>query len=150
MSGSPLLGICLGMQLLASEGEEFGVHKGFHIIPGKVVPLKVMDYDENVYKLPHISWNRLSVSKCHTLTNNGSSLWSNSILDNLKEGAFVYFVHSNVFIPEDTDCCLAVTEYGGSVFCSVVKQENVYGCQFHPERSDKVGLRILSNFVYEI
>ncbi len=128
--GTPLLGICLGMQLLFECGEEFGLHKGLGLIPGRVVSMRLVVPD--ALKLPQIGWNALSFAKPHPL------------FRYIQEGDQVYFVHSF----HGTDCAdslLATTEYGGTITAAVGKA-NVLGCQFHPEKSGKVGLNILKAF----
>lgn len=129
-SGTPLLGICLGMQLLFEQGEEFGLHKGLGLIPGRVVSMRSVVPD--ALKLPQIGWNRLSFTRPHPL------------FRYIREEDQVYFVHS--FHGTDcTDSLLATTEYGGTITAAVGKG-NVMGCQFHPEKSGKVGLNILKAF----
>lgn len=137
----PLLGICLGMQFLFSFSEEFGVHEGLDLIKGKVChfPRKRIEDDFN-YKIPHIGWNRL-LKPCPANT------WGHTLLDSIEEGGEVYFVHSYVAIPEDESTILAYSEYGGNFFAAAVKKENIYGCQFHPEKSRGTGIKILNNFV---
>ncbi len=128
--GKPLLGICLGMQLLFEESYEYGCHKGLGLIPGKVVPMEgVIPADP---KIPHIGWNGLHIEK------------ENFLLKYVKEGDCVYFVHSYYA----TDCesaVIATAEYGASLTAAVAK-DNVMGCQFHPEKSGSVGLSILRAF----
>ncbi len=140
-SGRPLLGICLGMQLLMSEGEEFGYHEGLGLISGKVAPLNSFSKMDSAYKIPHIGWNRLSPSSGHY------GIWDNTILQGISEGTFVYFVHSNIVVPTEKSQCLAETSYS-TVFCSVIRKNNIYGCQFHPERSGKAGLKIYQQFIF--
>ncbi|MFA6171584.1 MAG: imidazole glycerol phosphate synthase subunit HisH [Patescibacteria group bacterium] len=134
--GKPILGICLGAQLLLTEGHEFGTFNGLDIIKGKVIKFPPL---ENKEKIPHIGWNKLSLPK-------GGS-WGKTVLDGIKEESDVYFVHSYYLDPESTGDVLALTDYGGFAFCSAVKKGNVYGCQFHPEKSGKVGLKIIDNFL---
>lgn len=141
-SGKPLLGICLGMQLLMSEGEEFGVHKGLDIIKGRVVRLRESEGENSSCKIPHIGWNRL------LFPDGGKADWGDTILRDTPKGTFMYFVHSNTVLPEDPSDCLSETAYGDNLFCSVIHRENIYGCQFHPERSGKDGLEIYRNFVF--
>ena len=132
--GKPLLGICLGMQLLFDESEEFGAHAGLGLIPGRVVPLQGR-IDEGLL-IPHMGWNGL------TYTGNPSKL-----LADTKEGSYVYFVHS-YFATECDAHTTATADYSIPV-TAVVERDNVMGTQFHPEKSGDVGLRILKTF-YEL
>lgn len=132
-AGKPLLGICLGMQLLFEESHEYGIHKGLGLIPGKVVPI-APEVPVGT-KIPHIGWNALHFPKDKPIS---------PLFDGLKEGDHVYFVHSYYA----TDCAentIATTEYYAELTAAVAKG-NVYGTQFHPEKSGEVGLRILKNF----
>ena len=124
----PVLGICLGMQLFASESEEGGLHRGLNLIPGRVVR-----FPDWVGKIPHMGWNQIRIVKDH------------EVLDGVEDGSFVYFVHSYHFVT-DEEFVLTKTEYGID-FVSAVFRDNFIGFQFHPEKSGKVGLRILENFV---
>ena len=127
--GIPLMGICLGMQLLFEEGLEFGVHKGLGLIPGKVVPIKPIVKDN---KIPHIGWNALEISS------------KSGIYKYTDNGEFVYFVHS--FHAECPDKYItAKTEYGSFLTASV-QNGNVMGAQYHPEKSGEAGLMILKSF----
>lgn len=128
--GKPLLGICLGMQLLFEKSYEYGVHEGLGLIPGSVRPIR--DVIPADYKIPHIGWNALHLKgDC-------------PIFGGIREGDCVYFVHS--FYAADCDDFVAATaEYGAELTAAVAKG-NVYGCQFHPEKSGKVGLAILKAF----
>lgn len=138
-SGRPLLGICLGTQLLLSESEEFGLHKGLDIIKGKVVPFKdPSEVNEKNYRVPHTGWNSLLIP-------NGKK-WDNTILSGIEENSEAYFVHSFIVVPEDRKYVLAATKYGGQEFCSVLSKGNIYGCQFHPEKSGGIGLKMLDFF----
>jgi glutamine amidotransferase len=132
-SGKPFMGICLGMQLLFEESEEFGLVSGLSLIPGKVVKLPTKDD-----KLPHVNWNALNIKNIQ---------WADTLLEGIEEGSDMYFVHSFVAQPKDSDNTLSVTEYSGHNFCSSVKKGNIYGCQFHPEKSGKIGLKIIKNFI---
>ncbi|MBR6424462.1 MAG: imidazole glycerol phosphate synthase subunit HisH [Oscillospiraceae bacterium] len=129
-AGKPLLGICLGMQLLLEESLEYGIHKGLGLIPGQVRPIsEVIPAD---YKIPHIGWNALRFPA------------PSPLFRNISEGDYVYFVHSF----HGTGCAqntIAVTEYGASL-TAAVQRDNVFGCQFHPEKSGNVGLAILRAF----
>ena len=126
--GKPLLGICLGMQLLLERSLEYGEHPGLGLIPGDVVPLSPPDG----LKVPHMGWNALQFSEPRS-----------PIFRNLNPGDHVYFVHS--FHAANCPCVTATAEYGVTVTAAVGK-DNVYGCQFHPEKSGPVGLSILKSF----
>jgi imidazole glycerol phosphate synthase glutamine amidotransferase subunit len=137
--GIPLLGICLGMQFLFSESNEFGLHKGLDLIPGRVVPLKQPSkVVERGYKVPHIGWSELqkpSYGKDIT--------WKDTILEDTEPGSDVFFAHSFYAIPDDQRNCVATVEYGGQEFCVVAVKDNIVAIQFHPEKSGSVGLNIL-------
>jgi len=130
----PLLGICLGMQLLFEKSSEFGETKGLGFIDGIVenFPNSVND------KIPHISWNKI-YSK--TIS------WQNTILKNVSYKDHFYFVHSYICKPKDTNIILSKTEYGGVEFCSSIKNNNIYACQFHPEKSANSGIKVMKNFI---
>ncbi|MCI8608515.1 MAG: imidazole glycerol phosphate synthase subunit HisH [Firmicutes bacterium] len=131
--GKPLLGICLGMQLLLETGEEYGIHQGLGLIPGRVVPIKpVIPKD---YKIPHIGWNSLRFP---------AGKEKNPLFQYIEEGDYVYFVHS-FYAADCTESVIADTEYGGWLTAAVASG-NVYGCQFHPEKSGQTGLAILRAF----
>ncbi len=135
--GKPVLGICLGAQLLLDKGYEFGELEGLGIIPGKVVSFpKIND------KIPHIGWNAINPK-----TKNS---WSKTVLHSIKAGSNVYFVHSYVLKPSNTKDILTITNYGGKDFCSAVNKDKIYGCQFHPEKSGDIGLAIIKKFVNTI
>jgi len=141
--GTPLLGICLGMQLLFSESEEFGLNKGLNFIPGRVIPFKpVAEVRIKKYSVPHIGWNELRVAP----QIDDKSGWEGTPLENTKANSDVYFAHSYHSIPEDPKETIAVTEYGEQEFCAVVKKDNIIGTQFHPEKSGWVGLNMLKTF----
>ena len=130
-AGVPLLGICLGMQLLFAESLEFGRHSGLNLLPGQVVPMAPRL--PQGLKTPHMGWNRLH------LCNGDSRLLAQS-----KEGDFVYFVHS--YYAQGCGAALAATTDYGIPITAAVEQDNLFGCQFHPEKSGPAGLRILSSF----
>ena len=134
-SNRPFMGICLGMQMLFEESDEFGKTKGLSLIPGKVVKLPIKDCQNE--KLPHVSWNEL---------NSKDIPWSGTVLEGVKEASDMYFTHSFV-AKSDNRYVLSTTEYSGYNFCSSVKLGNTYGCQFHPEKSGKIGLKIIKNFI---
>jgi len=127
----PLFGICVGMQMFADIGYEETETKGLGWITGKVVKI---DNKDGKYKLPHIGWNQVNIVK------------KSKIFDNIKNNSHMYFVHSYEFIPKDKNVISATTEYSSNIVCSVEK-ENIFGTQFHPEKSDKEGLKIIENFI---
>ncbi|OMH40493.1 imidazole glycerol phosphate synthase subunit HisH [Desulfurobacterium indicum] len=128
--GKPFLGICLGLHLLFEKGYEFGEEDGLGIIKGKVVRFD-LPHD---YKIPHMGWNQVSIKK------------NSSFLERIKEGEFFYFVHSYYVKPEDKSVILTTTDYGIE-FVSSIEKDNVIATQFHPEKSQKAGLKLLSNFL---
>lgn len=128
--GKPLLGICLGMQMLFEESHEFGVHRGLGLLKGKILPIAPKIPES--YKIPHIGWNPLSIKKASPL------------FKHIKDGDAVYFVHS-YYAECQKDDLLATAEYGAELTAAVASG-NVYGCQFHPEKSGEVGLNILKGF----
>jgi len=137
--GIPLLGICLGMQLLLDESEEYGLSKGLGIIPGRVLPVPALSSDGYSVKIPHIGWNSLVVAE--------GAEWNETILKNLTPGDAVYFIHSFMAVPEDPGVRIADCYYGGNQVSAMIGRRNVFGCQFHPEKSQAIGLRILANFL---
>ncbi len=139
-SGRPLLGICLGAQMLMSYGEEFGIHPGLDLIKGRVAPIPAKNPDGVPHKVPHIGWNSLAPGPA------GESAWKNTPLADTKVNTRFYFVHSFHCEPADPAHILAVADYNGLQITAAIKQGNLYGCQFHPEKSAQVGLQILKNF----
>ena len=129
-NGKPIMGICLGMQLLFEKSYEYGVHEGLGLLSGDIVPMKGSIPEE--LKIPHIGWNGLIFKK------------QNELFKYIKDGDFVYFVHS-FYADGAGDALLATAEYGKELTAAVAK-DNVYGCQFHPEKSGEVGLNILRGF----
>ena len=127
----PLFGICVGMQMFADNGFEEIKTKGLAWISGKVSKI---DNQNNKFKLPHIGWNEISIIK------------ESKIFKDIKNKSHMYFVHSYEFIPEDKNVISATTDYSSNIVCSVEK-ENIFGTQFHPEKSDKIGLQIIENFI---
>ncbi len=125
----PFLGICLGFQLLFSESEEFGPQKGLDLFPGKVVGFS----PENGLKVPHMGWNSITKNR------------ATPFLEGITDGDYVYFVHSYYVMPEDPSLVATTTTYGGC-FASSIATDHLFACQFHPEKSQTIGLRILSNF----
>jgi len=137
--GIPLLGICLGMQLFLDASEEHGVTKGLGIIPGRVVPVHNLSPEGASLKIPHIGWNSLVFADGAT--------WNETILKNITAEDAFYFVHSFMAEPEDPSMRIADCLYGGNRISAVIGVENVIGCQFHPEKSQSIGLQILANFL---
>ena len=127
----PLFGICVGLQMFADVGYEETETKGLGWIPGKVSKI---DNKNGEYKLPHIGWNQINIVK------------DSKIFKDVENNSHMYFVHSYEFIPEDKDVISATTDYSSKVVCSVEK-DNIFGTQFHPEKSDKIGLKIIENFM---
>jgi glutamine amidotransferase len=125
----PFLGICLGFQLLFSESEEFGKQKGLDLFSGKVVGFNL----DSGLKVPHMGWNRVEKKK------------PSPFMEGISSGDYVYFVHSFYVMPNDVSVIATTTEYGSS-FVSSIATDHLFACQFHPEKSQELGLRILSNF----
>ncbi|MFV3077879.1 imidazole glycerol phosphate synthase subunit HisH [Niveispirillum fermenti] len=138
-AGRPLLGICLGMQVLFERGEEFGDHEGLGLLAGRVRRIPQLTTLGAGLRVPHIGWNRLSPPV--------GRAWDNSILRELVPGDWTYFVHSYTACPDDPDTCLAETSYGGHMLCAAVRHASITGCQFHPEKSGRVGLAIIKAFL---
>ena len=127
----PLLGICVGLQMFADIGYEETETKGLGWISGKVSKI---NNQNGKYKLPHIGWNQIKIIK------------DSKIFKDIENNSHMYFVHSYEFIPDDKDVISATTEYSSNIVCSIEK-ENIFGTQFHPEKSDKIGLKIIKNFL---
>lgn len=125
----PFLGICLGFQLLFSESEEFGPQKGLDLFAGRVLGFRPNDG----LKVPHMGWNRIEKEK------------DSPFLDGISDGDYVYFVHSYYVVPQDPSIIATTTDYGTS-FVSSIATDHLFACQFHPEKSQEIGLRMLSNF----
>ena len=127
----PLLGICVGLQMFADIGYEEAVTKGLGWISGKVSKI---DNQNGKFKLPHIGWNEIDIQK------------ESKIFKDIENKSHMYFVHSYEFIPQDKSVILATTDYSSKIVCAVEK-ENLFGTQFHPEKSDKTGIKIIDNFL---
>lgn len=138
--GTPLLGICLGMQLLLDESQEFGHAAGLGLIPGEVVPIPALKADGSPLKVPHIGWNALCLPE-------GRQDWGNTVLQDVKPGETVYFVHSFMARPKDPAHRVAECRYGDLPVCAAIGSNNIHGCQFHPEKSGETGLKILGRFL---
>ena len=127
----PLLGICVGLQMFADIGYEESETQGLGWISGKVSKI---DNQNGKFKLPHIGWNQINLVK------------ASKIFQNIENNSHMYFVHSYEFIPNDKSVITATTDYSSNIVCSV-KKDNIFGTQFHPEKSDKIGLKIIDNFI---
>ena len=127
----PLFGICVGLQMFADIGYEETETKGLGWISGKVSKI---DNQGGKFKLPHIGWNQINIVK------------DSKIFQNIENNSHMYFVHSYEFVPNDKSVVSATTNYSSDIVCSV-EQENIFGTQFHPEKSDKIGLKIIENFI---
>jgi len=130
-TGKPFMGICVGMQMMATCGHEHGYHEGFNWIKGDV---KIMEPNDKNLKIPHMGWNNLNILNSHPVFNN------------INENDHVYFVHSYHFEVENNNNLLASVDYGGKVTAAVA-HENIIGTQFHPEKSQSVGLQVIKNFL---
>ncbi len=130
-TGKPFMGICVGMQMMATCGHEHGYHEGFNWIRGDV---KIMEPNDKNFKIPHMGWNNLNIINSHP------------VFDNINENDHVYFVHSYHFEVENNNNLLASVDYGGKITAAIA-HENMIGTQFHPEKSQSVGLQIIKNFL---
>jgi imidazole glycerol-phosphate synthase subunit HisH len=128
-SGKPLLGLCLGLQLLFTHSEEFGSHEGLCLIPGRV-----LKFSDPGLRVPHVGWNQIE------------GIQPNPLLEGISDGSYFYFVHSYYVEPDRGDDILRWTDYGHR-FCSIACRDNVWGAQFHPEKSQDTGKKLLSNFL---
>ena len=136
---TPLLGICLGMQLLLDESEEFGINPGLGLIPGRVISLPVHDIVDKSHKIPHIGWSNLLPST--------QNISDDDLLSGIRPNDSFYFVHSFMTNVIDPNCNIAHCVYGGHNIPAVIKKDLIMGCQFHPEKSGESGLKILKNFI---
>lgn len=138
--GIPLLGICLGMQMLLDESEEHGTTAGLGLIPGRVVPVPSSTADGRLQKIPHIGWNALFLPP-------GRKNWEHTLLQDIRPGESVYFVHSYMASPINTGYRIADCLYGGLPVSAAIGSGNIFGCQFHPEKSGEIGLKLLRRFL---
>ena len=134
--GKPLIGICLGLQLLFESSEEFGVHSGLGLIKGKVKKFKFYSHNSIKYPVPQIGWNKIKQM---------DESWEDSLLCNNSNNDFMYFVHSYYVEPENDNIILSKTTYGNTEYCSSIQQNNIFACQFHPEKSGEIGMNIYKN-----
>jgi glutamine amidotransferase len=139
---TPLLGICLGMQLLLEESEEFGITEGLGLIPGRVIPVPAQTLSGEAQKIPHIGWSALQPTDL-------SSGWKETLLQNNNPRDSVYFVHSYMAAPTNPAHCIAECIYGGHRIPAAIRRDQITGCQFHPEKSGEVGLKILRKFILQ-
>ena len=138
-SGKPFMGVCLGLQLLFSESDEFGSNKGLNVIEGSTRKFPSKDTNGNILKVPQIEWNTIEIADHEKA--------EKSPLKNRKTGDFMYFVHSFFVVPEKRDHLLTTTTYGGLTYCSSIIKDNLFACQFHPEKSGQLGIDIYRNFL---
>lgn len=138
--GKPFLGICLGMQMMLTKSSEFGEHFGLDLIRGEVVSIPKRGLDGQPHKIPHIGWNALVPAE-------QGSKWSCSLLRNVPIHSSVYFVHSFMAVPSNSSVRVADTLYNGQVISAVIQDKNIYGCQFHPEKSGGIGLKVVQEFL---
>lgn len=129
-NGKPFLGICLGLQLLFTESEEFGIHRGLDVIKGKVVKFS---FDTPNLKIPHMGWNNIGIKR------------RSAIFEGIPDSTYFYFVHSYYVVPDENNVIASTTDYGVE-FVSSIWRDNIFAVQFHPEKSQEMGLRILKNF----
>jgi len=132
-SGRPFIGICLGLQLLFENSEEFGKHSGLGVIKGNVNKFQFVTKESIKYPVPQIGWNRIK--------KNGVS-WEYTLLSNIQNNEFMYFVHSFFVEPENENLVLSKTVYNDYEYCSAIQYNNIFACQFHPEKSGEIGMEI--------
>uniref|UniRef100_UPI0040479CD3 imidazole glycerol phosphate synthase subunit HisH n=1 Tax=Algoriphagus sp. TaxID=1872435 RepID=UPI0040479CD3 len=140
-SGTPLLGVCLGLQLLFTESEEFGNHKGLDLIEGSILKFPNQIHGNQI-KVPQIGWNKIYA--------NDKSNWVESPLNTIPEGEFMYFVHSFFANPSNKSEITTLTEYEGIEYCSSILKNNIFATQFHPEKSAKWGIEVYKNWANSI
>lgn len=138
--GKPFFGICLGMQLLFSESEEFGSNKGLNFIEGTVKKLLSINKDSELIRVPQIGWNQIFSKSA------GGNSWYGTPLEPVINGEFMYFVHSYYASPFNEEEILSITNYGGAEYCSAVIKDNIFATQFHPEKSAKEGIKIYQSW----
>lgn len=139
LTGRPFLGICLGMQMMLDESEEYGACRGLGLIAGNVVSIPATTAQGDPHKIPHIGWNELSVAQ-------GSS-WDGTLLSGVAQGTAAYFVHSFTAAPADSGHRLADTFYNGRLISAAIRKGNLYGTQYHPEKSGAAGLKMVQSFL---
>jgi imidazole glycerol-phosphate synthase subunit HisH len=142
-SPTPFLGVCLGLQLLMRESEEFGRHRGLGIVDGQVVRFPDPMEGPRKLKVPQIGWNRIEKSSPSTPA--ACDAWGGSLLDGIGDQEYMYFVHSFIVQPDDPHLVLSISHYGHVTFCSSLQRGSMFACQFHPERSGPAGLVVYRN-----
>ncbi len=140
---TPLLGICLGMQLLLDESDEFGITAGLGLIPGRVIPVPSETISGETQKIPHVGWSALQP------VGRASGRWAGTLLEDNRPGESAYFVHSFMAVPADSSNRIADCVYGGHLVSAAIGRDKITGCQFHPEKSGEVGLKILRRFILQ-
>lgn len=138
--GRPLLGICLGMQMILSQSEEFGDHRGLDLVPGRVVKFALSPGNPGRIRVPQIGWNRLVAPAGYP------GCWADTPLQGVADGEYMYFVHSFYAVPRDPGVVLSRTTYSGIEYCSSFRKDRIYATQFHPEKSGPAGIMIYRNF----
>lgn len=141
-SGKPFMGICLGLQLLMSESEEFGTHEGLDIVKGSVVKFPEKNTEGKMSKVPQVGWNRIFTGNDPVRRD-----WEETPLSRIDDGEFMYFVHSYYVRPADKKLILSTTDYGGVKYCSGLLYKNVFAVQFHPEKSSLEGMKIYQDWL---
>jgi len=141
-SKKPFMGVCLGMQLLFTESEEFGNHKGLDIIKGQIKKFPTIGSSNNKIKVPQVGWNKL--------VNDKNTQWMNSPLSSINNDSFMYFVHSYFACPDDESVILSKTVYEDISYCSSILKDNIFATQFHPEKSAETGVNIYANWLNNI
>ena len=137
-AGKPFMGVCLGLQLLFTESEEFGFNKGLNLMEGVIRKFPPVDTNGSVLKVPQIEWNQVFET--------ADNSWKKSPMASCKNGDFMYFVHSYFVQPASQESVLSTTHYGGYAYCSSVIRNNIFACQFHPEKSGMHGVEIYKNW----
>lgn len=140
VSERPIMGICLGMQMMLETSEEFGIHEGLGLVQGQVLAIPAHDVAGNPHKIPHIGWNQISP------TAKGQP-WESTIMQEVEANSYTYFVHSYAAVPSNEEHRLANCYYNGVEICAAIQSGVMYGCQFHPEKSGEVGLKIIKRFL---
>jgi len=140
-TGKPFMGICLGMQLLMSDSEEFGYHKGLDIIQGSVKKLPQINDESEKIRIPNIGWERIRIN-----LKGDYNIWPKIAVKDISDDELMYFVHSFFVTPTDPEIVTTKTKYGGFEFCSSIAFQNIFASQFHPEKSGPIGLTVFKNF----